>query len=234
MVRTERLLSLLQILRRHGRPVSGRTLADELGVSIRTLYRDIATLQAQGASIEGEPGVGYVLRPGFLLPPMMFSQVELEALMLGMRWVSTFADRPLAVAADDALAKIRDVLPTEARDGMGAVPLRVGPAGSAHLAAEDLSNLRVAIRRQHKLEIQYRDGGGHESTRVIWPFAIGYFIDGRILVGWCEVRQDYRHFRTDRLIRTRLLEERYRRSRTGMLRDWLAHQALGSRSLTLA
>ena len=222
MARTERLLSLLQILRRHRRPVSGRTLASELGVSIRTLYRDIVTLQTQGAPIEGEPGVGYVLRPGFLLPPMMFSQAELEALLLGIRWVSTFADRSMAVAADDALAKIEDVLPPDARAGMGAVPLRVGPAGPSHLATEDLRGLREAIRRQSKLELRYRDGSGQESMRVIWPFAIGYFTSGRILVGWCEARQDYRHFRTDRLIEVRLLDERYRRSRSSMLRDWLA------------
>lgn len=224
MARTERLLDLLQLLRRHRHPVSGRVLAEELGVSLRTLYRDIATLQGQGAEIEGEPGVGYVLRPGFLLPPLMFSQTELEALMLGIRWVSTFADDPLAVAANDALAKIEAMLPPDARDGLGAVPLRVGPAGPAHMEGEDLSDLRDAIRRERRLEIRYRDGEGQESTRVIWPFAIGYFTTGRVLVGWCERRHDYRHFRTDRLLGVRILEERYRRRRTDMLRDWLRRQ----------
>ncbi len=103
MNRTERLLTLLQILRRYRKPVSGQKLADELNISIRTLYRDIVTLQLQGADIEGEPGVGYILRPGFFLPPLMFSQTEMEALMLGILWVSTFADRPLAKAASEAL-----------------------------------------------------------------------------------------------------------------------------------
>ena len=160
MARTNRLLDLLQSLRRRRHPVSGQTLARELGVSIRTLYRDIAMLQAQGAGIEGEPGVGYVLRPGFLLPPLMFSQTELEALMLGMRWVSTFADQSLSTAAADALAKIKEVLPAEARDGMGAVPLRVGPAA---LEAEDLSQLRDAIRRERKMEICYATRAGMKA-----------------------------------------------------------------------
>ena len=99
MSRSERLLDLLQVLRRHRRPVSGLVLAAEIGVSIRTLYRDIASLQAQGAAIEGEPGVGYVMKPGFLLPPMMFQSEELDALVLGMRWVADRGDRSLADGA---------------------------------------------------------------------------------------------------------------------------------------
>jgi predicted DNA-binding transcriptional regulator YafY len=119
------------------------------------------------------------------------------------------------------LAKIKEVLPAEARDGMGAVPLRVGPAT---LDAEDLSQLRDAIRHERKMEIRYRDVSGHESMRVIWPFAIGYFADGRLLVGWCEKRNDYRHFRTDRLLSVRVLDERYARRRAQMFRDWLKRQ----------
>ncbi len=111
MSRSERLLDLIQILRRHRRPVSGRTLAAEMGVSIRTLYRDIATLQGQGAPIEGEAGLGYVLRPGFMLPPLMFTDEEIEAIVLGSRWVAKQPDRRLSQAATDALAKIAAVLP---------------------------------------------------------------------------------------------------------------------------
>ena len=223
-MRTERLMNLLQILRRHRRPVSGRILAVELGTSLRTLYRDIAALQGLGADIEGEPGVGYVLRPGFFLPPLMLSQAEIEALMLGMRWVSTFADQPLAAASVNALSKIEAVLPKAARDGAGAVPMRVGPPISDVLAGEDLTILRDAIRRERKLEITYRDANGQESERVIWPFAIGYFTDGRILVGWCESRRDYRHFRTDRLVQVRPLTDIYPRRRYEMLRDWRKKQ----------
>jgi predicted DNA-binding transcriptional regulator YafY len=223
-MRTPRLLDLLQALRRRRRPVSAETLAAELEVSLRTLYRDVATLRAQGAEIRGEPGVGYVLRPSFFLPPLMLSEAETEALMLGMRWVSTFADKSLAAAAADALAKIEEVLPKTVRDGAGAVPLRVGAAQSKQLAAEDLSLLRDAIRRERKLEIVYRAGDQRESRRVIWPFAIGYFTEGRVLVGYCEARRDYRHFRSDRIAAAKILDERYPRSRAQMFREWQKRQ----------
>lgn len=219
-MRTTRLLDLLQALRRRRRPVSAQTLATELDVSLRTLYRDIATLRAQGAEIKGEPGIGYVLRPSFFLPPLMLSQTETEALMLGMRWTSTFADKSLALAAESALAKIVEVLPKAVRDGAGAVPLRVGPGNTKASAAEDLSLLREAIRQERKLAFVYRDGQARETQRVIWPFAIGYFTEGRILVGFCEARKDYRHFRTDRLREPQLLDERYPRPRTKMFREW--------------
>ena len=156
MNRTERLLNLLQILRSYRYPVSGETLAERLNISIRTLYRDIATLQSQGAEIIGEAGIGYILRPGYFLPPLMFSETEVEALMLGMHWVSFFGDHSLALAADKAVAKIREVLPKNIKDGMGAVPLRVGAPASKALRDEDLSILRQAIRDEHKIKIQYK------------------------------------------------------------------------------
>jgi len=173
MARAERLLSLLQVLRRHKRPVSGARLAQELGVSIRTLYRDIASLQAQGADIEGEPGVGYVLRPSFMLPPLMFSQAELEALILGFRWVEKFADEPLTKAAGDAMAKISAVLPDSLRDSLDSTALRVGPRVIQDVELVDLGIARTAIRLQRKLRIIYVDGAGQESERVIWPFFLG-------------------------------------------------------------
>ena len=140
MSRAERLLELIQILRRHRRPVSGRMLAAELGVSLRTLYRDIGALQAQGAGIDGEAGVGYILRPGFMLPPLMFSEDEIEALVLGSRWVADRGDARLGAAARNALAKIAAVLPADLRDELDASALLVGPgaaiaAGDAELAA---------------------------------------------------------------------------------------------------
>ena len=224
MNRTERLLTLLQTLRRYRHPVSGQRLADELNISIRTLYRDIAILQSQGADIEGEPGVGYLFRPGFFLPPLMFSQTEMEALMLGILWTSTFADRPLAKAASDALSKIKEVLPPNIRNSMGAVPLRVGPPKSANFQNEDLSALRDAIRRECKIEMSYRAKDGSQTQRVIWPFAIGYFNDSRILVGWCEKRRDFRHFRTDGILSLTVLDERYARRRTSLFREWQSNQ----------
>ena len=224
MNRTERLLHLLQVLRSYRHPVSGQKLAERLGCSIRTLYRDIATLQSQDAEITGEAGIGYVLRSGYFMPPLMFSQTEVEALMLGMLWVSTFGDQPLASAADTALAKIREVLPRNIKDGMGAVPLRVGPRASKKLMEEDLSLLREAIRHEYKIKISYRPKTGERTEGTVWPFAIGYFGDGRILACWCEEQKSYRHFRTDHITTATILNERYSRRREILFKEWRAGQ----------
>jgi len=211
MSRTERLLELLQVLRRHRRPVTGSALAAELGISARTLYRDIATLRGQGARIEGEPGLGYVLRPGFTLPPLMFSIEELESLVLGSRWVARRSDdRSLAAAANDALAKIAAVLPDELRREVEAATLLVGPK-RPHIDAVDAGRVREAIRREQKLTIAYRDAEGRATTRTIWPFAIGFFEHVRVVVAWCETRRGFRHFRLDRVGRLELTGTRYPR-----------------------
>jgi predicted DNA-binding transcriptional regulator YafY len=216
--RSERLLQLLQALRRRRRPVTGQTLAAELGVSIRTLYRDIASLQAQGAPIEGEAGLGYILRPGFLLPPLMFSEEEIEALVLGTRWVAERADDRLADAARDALAKIAAVLPAGLRDELDASSLLVGPGATA--PGVDLGIVRKAIRGERKLAIAYRDRSGVASERIIWPFALGFFDAAQMVVAWCELRQDFRHFRADRIADLRPLEHRYPRRRQALLKEW--------------
>src|SRR5712671_7750568 len=139
MSRAQRLLDLIQALRGYRRPVSGATLAEALGISLRTVYRDIETLKAQGAHIDGEPGVGYVLRPGFMLPPLMFSEEEIEAIVLGSRWVADRADAALGSAARNALAKIAAVLPQDLKVSLDTSSLLVGPgsavaAGDAELA----------------------------------------------------------------------------------------------------
>jgi len=220
MSRTERLLDLLQILRRHRSPILGAALAAELGVSLRTLYRDIGTLRGQGAGIEGEPGIGYVLRPGFTLPPLMFSIEELEALVLGSRWVALRSDdRGLAAAGRDALAKIAAVLPDDLRREVEAATLLVGPA-TPHIDTVDTGLVREAIRREHKLAISYRDGDGRRTTRTIWPFAIGFFERARVVVAWCERRRGYRHFRLDRVTQLEVTAARYPRGRAALLAEW--------------
>ncbi|MEZ2130133.1 MULTISPECIES: helix-turn-helix transcriptional regulator [unclassified Sinorhizobium] len=223
MARSERLLTLLQTLRRYRRPVRGMTLAEETGVSLRTLYRDIASLQAQGALIEGEPGVGYVLKPGFMLPPMMFSQDEIEALVLGSRWVARAADSRLATAGADALAKISAVLPDEMRDLVENSTLLVGLRRNTEDKA-DLAVIRKAIRSEHMLHLTYGDEHGAVSMRRVWPFALGYFEHVRILIAWCELRQDYRHFRTDRIIEMVPEDIRYPRRRALLLKEWNERQ----------
>ena len=224
MSRSARLFDLLQTLRRHRRAVSGQVLAQELGISIRTLYRDIATLQAQGAQIEGAPGVGYALKPGFVLPPLMFTPEEVEALALGGRWVAQHADGALADAAHNALARISAVLSPELRHDFEASALLV--AVSNYADQEPLAEtvapelLRKAVRIERKLHIVYQDAQGAQSERTVWPFALAYFERVRVLMCWCELRQDFRYFRTDRIAKANLLDARYPQRKQALLKAW--------------
>ncbi len=195
-------------------------LAEEIGVSIRTLYRDIASLQAQGATIEGEPGVGYVLKPGFLLPPLMFTVEEIEALALGSRWVADRADERLRASAASALARIAAVLPADLRDEMEASALLIGPGSAIPRDAVEPALLRKAIRTERKLRLAYRDAAGTLSHRIVWPFALAFFDQVRVLLGWCELRNDVRSFRTDRIDEAEPLDARYPRRRQALLKDW--------------
>lgn len=220
MSRTQRLFDLMQLLRRHRFPVAGATLAQTLGVSLRTLYRDIATLQSQGAHIEGEPGLGYVLRPGFMLPPLMFSEEEIEAIVLGSRWVAKRTDDPLAVAAANALAKIAAVLPPDLRASLDASTLLIAPGDRQPPIKVELPAIRQAIRGERKIRIAYRDELGQVSDRVIWPFALGFFDRVRMIVAWCELRDDFRHFRADRIDTLAVTDIRYPRRRQHLLKAW--------------
>jgi predicted DNA-binding transcriptional regulator YafY len=220
MSRAERLLQLMQVLRRHRFPVSGAVLAGELRVSLRTLYRDIASLQSQGARIDGEAGLGYVLRPGFLLPPLMFSQEEIEALVLGSRWVADRADAALADAARGALAKIAAVLPADLRIEMDTNALLIGPGAKAAAGDQELATIRQAIRSERKLIVKYLDLKGQESVRTIWPFALAFFDRVRVVVAWCELRRDTRHFRTDRILDLSVSKTKYPRRRHALLKEW--------------
>jgi predicted DNA-binding transcriptional regulator YafY len=223
MSRAGRLLQLMEALRRRRRPVAGATLAEELGVSLRTLYRDVAALQAQGADIEGEAGLGYVLKPGFTLPPLMLTADEVEALTLGALWVGQRADVEFARAAEGALAKLAAVMPADRAELVAAPASVVAPrtrraaADGAHLAA-----IRAAIRGERKLELAYADAVGAKTLRVVWPMAISYFEAALILVAWCETRVAFRHFRVDRVESVAERPERYPRRRRVLLAQWKA------------
>ena len=219
MARVDRLLELLDILRRRRAPVTGSQLAEDLGISLRSLYRDIETLRKRGAEIEAEAGLGYVLKPGFLLPPLMFSRAEIEALVLGSRWVAKRGDPELAVAAVKALAKIKAVLPAELRTEADATGLIVGPSESK-AGRIDLALLRDAIRRERKLTIDYEDKTDRPSRRRVWPFALAYFDRVHVIAAWCELREDFRHFRIDRIAALNVEAERYPRRRAVMLKAW--------------
>lgn len=250
MSRAQRLLDLLELLRVHRYPVRGAALAARLGVSLRTLYRDIATLQGQGAHIEGEPGLGYVLRPGFTLPPLTFTDDEVEALVLGARWVVDRGDAPLGEAARHALAKIAAVLPAERRAALEQATLLVGPAvvrpklaasdaptasrdpvvGALGTRDADAAAIRRAIRTERKLVLTYRDLRERETARTVWPFALAYFDRVRVLVAWCELRQGYRHFRPDRITALTPTAERYPRPRHALLAEWRAGEGIAARA----
>jgi predicted DNA-binding transcriptional regulator YafY len=218
VARAERLLGLIQVLRRHRRPVSGQMLADELGISLRTVYRDIQTLIGQGAAIDGEAGIGFILRPGFVLPPLMFRDEEIEALVLGLRLVAQRTDAQFTRAAMDALAKIAAVLPDDLREGIANIGLLAGPDNETEPI--DLAAVRAAIRGEHKLVLHYIDRDGEETQRVIWPIAIGFFKRAQVIAAWCELRGDYRHFRTDRIVRIGGTDQRYPRRRRVLMKEW--------------
>ena len=220
MSRSERLFDLLNVLRRHRRPVSGQMLANEMGISLRTLYRDIASLQAQGATIEGEPGVGYVLKPGFMLPPLMFTPEEVEALVLGSRWVADRADARMRDAALGALARIAAVVPPALRDDMETSALLVVPGAPFPVDVVDPGLLRKAIRTERRLKLCYRDEAGTASERVVWPFALAFFDRVRLMIAWCELRDDFRSFRTDRIVEAEVMEGRYPARRQVLLKTW--------------
>ncbi|MGN6584748.1 MAG: helix-turn-helix transcriptional regulator [Rhizobiaceae bacterium] len=224
MARSERLLDLLQALRRRRRPVSGKALADELDVSIRTLYRDIATLQAQGAPIEGEAGLGYVLKPGFFLPPLMFGEEEIDAIILGLRFVSQRGDEDLERAAENALAKIEAALPPEMENAAAESALLAGPAKSGKPA--QLKHIREAIGREEKLYLAYTDKKGKATERLVWPIAIGFFEAAEVLAAWCETRRDFRHFRLDRIRSVTPVHERTPRRHRILLAEWRLSQEL--------
>lgn len=197
--RSERLLSLLQALRRRRRPVPGQVLAEETGVSLRSLYRDIATLKSMGAAIDGEPGVGFQLRAEYFLPPLMFSSEELEAVALGLRGLIYGSDDELSQTSRDVMAKIGAALPPERRDELEAIGLFALPQRRDGGDRRPLAGLRAALRREEQVSIRYVAGTGERSERAIYPVALGYDGDRQVLVAWCTLRQDFRSFRVDRI-----------------------------------
>jgi predicted DNA-binding transcriptional regulator YafY len=220
MPRAERLFQLVQILRRHRAPVTGDVIARELEVSIRTVYRDIASLTCERVPIRGEAGVGYVLDDGFDMPPLMFTVDELEAVMLGVRWVARRGDGQLSRAAKDAAAKIGAVLPEQLKPYLFDASLIVPPRAGMALDAVDVAALRAAIRNGRKVEIRYHNEANEVTRRVIWPLGVAYFEATRNVIAWCELREAFRYFRTDRIEEISYLDQRYPGRRKALLKSW--------------
>jgi predicted DNA-binding transcriptional regulator YafY len=220
MSRTGRLFQLMDALRGNRRPVTAAALAEQLGVSERTIYRDIQTLGQLGAPVDGSAGVGYMLRTGFFLPPLMFDADELEALVLGARWVRHQGDPALNAAAQRALAKIATATPSDLRDHMAETSLWVPVCPRPAQVDPFMPPAREAIRRQCKLRIAYHDENGTASQRIVWPFALAFFDGRRVLAAWCELRNAMRHFRVDRIAQAEVCSERYPTPRQALIRQW--------------
>jgi predicted DNA-binding transcriptional regulator YafY len=221
MRRTDRLFDIIQHLRTATKPVTAASLAAEFEVAIRTIYRDIATLQARRIPIEGEAGVGYVLRRGFDLPPLMFTTEKIEAIAIGTRMLRRTGDPGLQQAAENVLSKIAVVVPESLRDFLAAPSFYVSTHGAPVPPVADLAEIRTAIREERKLRIGYADEQGRRTKRTVWPIAVAYGIDATLVSAWCELRNDFRHFRTDRISSLAVLDQPLPvRGRTLMAR-WL-------------
>jgi len=210
MRRADRLFQIIQILRRSSRPATAAGIARELEVSQRTVYRDIADLIAQRVPVQGEAGLGYILDDAFDMPPLMLTPDEVEAAVLGAQWVASRGDPVLANAARDLIAKITSVVPERLR------PLIADPAIAARstraspaLDRIDLARTREWIREGRKIEIDYLDQHGEQTRRIVWPVILGFLDDTRMLAAWCELRQDFRHFRADRIAAATFLTHRH-------------------------
>ena len=220
MSRTTRLFKLMDALRGHRRPVTAARLADDLSVSVRTLYRDIQTLIDLGAPLDGEAGVGYLLRPGFFLPPLMFGEEELEALVLGARWVQGQGDTALAQAAASALAKIATASPKDLRDKMADTGLWAPRFQTPAEHPTGLRTIREALRLEHKLAITYVDESGATTERIVWPVVLAFLEGKRLLAAWCELRNGFRHFRPDRISALTKTGLRYPTRRAVLMKTW--------------
>jgi predicted DNA-binding transcriptional regulator YafY len=222
MRRSDRLFDIIQRLRTARAPVTAAAIAAELEVTPRTVYRDIAALQGSRVPIEGAAGLGYVLRRGYDLPPLMFTADEVEAVAVGMRLLRRTRDPGLQQAAESVLSKLVAVLPEPLRGSLDAPPFHVSEGDAREPGAISLAKLRVAIREANKLRITYRDTNGTASERVIRPVAMEYYVEVTLVCGWCELRNDYRHFRADRIEAAAVLADGFAADRKRLLSGWLA------------
>ncbi|MBG2709533.1 YafY family transcriptional regulator [Proteus mirabilis] len=220
MTRTQRLLTLLQILKENRYPITAEVLADKLQISVRSIYRDIESLRNQGAEITGEAGIGYQLKSGLLLPPLTFDINELEALILGLRWVESNTDKELSHSALRAINKINAVITTQNQTLLEQNTLFVPTNRIIEVDHTIAKDMRFSLREEKKAKIDYKDAQKQLSTRIIWPIAVGYFQDSQVIAAWCELRQSYRHFRLDRIISYEVLSDNLPYPKNYLLSRW--------------
>ncbi|MCU7876970.1 MAG: YafY family transcriptional regulator [Candidatus Thiodiazotropha sp. (ex Lucinoma borealis)] len=220
MRRADRLFRITQELETE-RYLTAQTLAQRLEVSQRTIYRDIDDLSASGVPIEAMAGAGYRLCRGFRLPPLMFDDEELTALLFGMRMVQGWSDRELAAAASRALRKVEAVLPERLRPVLDREALMVPDYHVPDEVREHVASLRKAITEQRKVRIAYRRVDGVSSERVLWPLGLFYWGQKWTLGAWCELRGAFRHFRLDRIESLVMTGSRYESTAGRTLHDFL-------------
>ena len=223
MRRADRLFQIIQILRRAKQPITARALSDELEISVRTVYRDIADLIGQRVPITGEAGIGYVLDRHYDMPPLMLTPDELEAAVLGAQWAAQRGDPTLARAARDLIAKITTAVPERLRPFIAEPTAGTPPPQSLIADKLDIAQVREWIRTGRKLWIRYHDERGRASERTVWPVLTGYADTVRLLVAWCELRQEFRHFRTDRIAQAVFLDEPQGAPRRVLMTRWKQH-----------
>ncbi|MBO9449847.1 YafY family transcriptional regulator [Tropicibacter sp. R16_0] len=219
MRRGDRLFELIEILRRAKGPISAQSIGEELGVTKRTVYRDVAALIGQGVPINGEAGVGYVLEPGFHMPPLMLTPDEIEAVTLGMLWVQTRGEPELALAAEKLITKLEAVAPDKYRTSFLQPTVSVAPVDQPEEVLGSAA-IRLAIRRRKKISLTYSDNSGQRTLRLIWPILLGYRDTSRIIAAWCEMREGFRYFRTERIIEAEVLDDSIPRRMDLLRAEW--------------
>lgn len=222
MRRADRLFDIIEFLRRKKRVVTAQELGAELEVSMRTIYRDIADLQASRVPIEGEAGLGYVLRAGYELPPLMFTEDEIEALVFGARMVRAWGDANFTQAADAALAKITAVLPERLTQIAETSRLTVAPGRGRDAFSKHLTPIRRAIRERRKLVMDYAALSDERSSRTVRPLGLAFFGPFWMLAAWCELRRDFRTFRIERIATLKLSDETFRDEAGKTIEDFYA------------
>ncbi len=220
MRRADRLFQIIQRLRRR-RVVTARDLAAELEVSPRTIYRDIRDLGRSGVPIEGEAGVGYLLRD-YDLPPLMFSREEIEALVLGARIVESWTDPELGRAAKAVLAKVEAALPSQLGQAVEETALFVPRAHGRVEVTIDFTELRRAVREQRKVRFAYSDVHANPTERTVWPLGLAFYGQVWVLAAWCELRDDFRAFRPDRMGELEVLAQEFPRQKGRTMEDFVA------------
>lgn len=225
MKRADRLFRIIQLLRSSTKPLTARAIAVALQSSPRSIYRDIADLIEQQIPVRGEAGVGYVLDDGYDMPPLLLTPAEVEAAILGARWVEAQGDPDIVQGARDLIAKIAAVIPASLEAIILDEAVLFPVTTPRRDDGIDLSQVREWIRAQRRIRLCYQDGNDSYSQRIVWPIAIAYFESVRLLVTWCELRSDFRHFRVDRILAAEFMDDTFPTSVEQLRQAWRTQEA---------